>query len=88
MRTRQQRQPVIRASEISQYIYCAQAWWQENVQDLPSTHGRELKGGEADHRRHGRGVEAATRLRQAAYVVLLLAAVLAIVWLISRGGGS
>ena len=75
---------VIRASEIGRYVYCARDWWLGSVRGLPSTHTREMAAGEAAHRRHGRGVRGSLLLNRLAYVVLLLAAVIGIVWLIGR----
>lgn len=77
---------VIRASEIGQYAYCAHAWWLGNVEWIPSSHLEEMATGEAVHRRHGRGVRATLLLRRLAYAALLLAAMVALLWLIGRGG--
>lgn len=78
---------VIRASEVGQYLYCAQAWWLGSVEDLPSSHLEEMKRGEAAHRRHGQSVRAALVLRRLACVVLLMAVIIALVWLIGQAGG-
>ena len=75
---------VIRASEIGRYVYCSHAWWLGSVRGLPSTHAREMAAGETVHRRHGRRVRGSLLLNRLAYVVLLLAAVVGIVWLIGR----
>ncbi len=77
---------VIRASEIGQYVYCAHAWWLGNMEGIPSSHLEEMATGEAVHRRHGRGVRAALLLRRLAYAALLLAAMVALFWLIGIGG--
>jgi hypothetical protein len=74
---------VIRASEIGQYAYCARAWWLGSVEGLPSGHRREMEAGEATHLRHGQGVRRSLGLARVAYVVLLLAVVIGVVWLIS-----
>jgi hypothetical protein len=74
---------VIRASEIGQYAYCARAWWLANVEGLPSGHQREMAAGDAIHLRHGRGVRTSLTLARLAYGVLLLAAVVGAVWLVS-----
>ena len=75
---------VIRASEIGRYAYCARAWWLGSVEGLPSAHRREMAAGEAVHARHGWGVRASLWLSRLAYVLLLLAAVVGIVWLTGR----
>jgi len=74
---------VIRASEIGRYVYCAHAWWLGSVQGLPSGCEREMATGEVAHLRHGRGVKQSLWLSRVAYGVLLLAAVVGVVWLIS-----
>ena len=71
------RDRVIRASEIGQYIFCAQAWWLASVEGRPPANRRDLAAGEATHTRHGWGVRASLALRRLAYGVLVLAAVLA-----------
>ncbi|OQY23486.1 MAG: hypothetical protein DRJ03_08485 [Chloroflexi bacterium] len=78
----EQHNRVIRASEIGQYVYCAHAWWLGSVQGLPSTHQREMADGEAAHWRHGQRARTSLGLDRLAYVVLLLAAVIGIVWVI------
>jgi len=79
----EQRDRVIRASEIGRYVYCARAWWLGSIQGLPSAREREMAAGEAAHRHHGRGVRASLWLSHLAYGVLLLAAVVGVVWLVS-----
>lgn len=75
---------VIRASEIGQYIYCAQAWWLGSVQGLPSSRQRQMAAGTASHLRHGRSVRASQWIRRLAYAVLLLAALVGVVWVVGR----
>jgi hypothetical protein len=72
---------VIRASEIGQYVYCAHAWWLGSVEGLPSSRQQEMVAGEVAHRHHGRRVSVSFWLNRLAYVVLLLAVVVGIVWL-------
>jgi hypothetical protein len=80
----EQRERVIRASEIGRYAYCAHAWWLGSVEGLPSAHEPDMAAGEVAHVRHGQGVRASLGLRRLAYLVLLLAAVVGAVWLVSR----
>jgi hypothetical protein len=75
---------VIRASEIGQYTYCAHAWWLGSVRGLPSARKREMAAGEVAHLRHGRGVRTSRWLSRLAAAVLLLAAVVGVVWLVSQ----
>jgi len=50
------RLPVIRASEIGEYVFCARAWWLRRVEGLePAGHERR-EHGTVLHRRHGRAV--------------------------------
>jgi CRISPR/Cas system-associated exonuclease Cas4 (RecB family) len=65
-----QRMPIIRASEVGEYVYCARAWWLRRVAGLePAGHERR-EHGTALHRRHGRAVAGSQAL-------LLLGAALA-----------
>lgn len=77
------RDRIIRAGEIGQYVFCSQAWWLSSVEGHPSANREELAAGEMAHTRHGRGVRTAFVLRRLAYGVLVLAAVVGVVWLIS-----
>ncbi len=79
----EQRDRVIRASEIGQYVYCARAWWLGSVQGLPSSHQREMAAGKVTHLRHGQGVRASLWLSRLAYAALLLAVVVGVMWLVS-----
>jgi CRISPR/Cas system-associated exonuclease Cas4 (RecB family) len=47
---------IIRASELSQYAYCARAWWLGVVMGVQSTNTRELQHGLNLHRAHGQQV--------------------------------
>lgn len=79
--------PVIRASEIGRYAYCAHAWWLGSVQGLPSDHRQEMAAGETAHVRHGRGVRTSLQMRRLAYGLLLLALVAGAVWLAAWAAG-
>lgn len=74
---------IIRASEIAQYVFCAQAWWLGSVEGHPSANRQELAAGEATHTRHGWGVRVSLVLRRLAYGVLVLAVVVGLIWLVS-----
>jgi CRISPR/Cas system-associated exonuclease Cas4 (RecB family) len=72
------RLPIIRASEVGEYVYCARAWWLRRVAGLdPAGHERRELG-TALHRRHGRAV-AGSRALVMLGAALALAAVLLIV---------
>ncbi|HEY67932.1 MAG TPA: hypothetical protein G4N97_06640 [Thermoflexia bacterium] len=83
----ERRDRVIRASEIERYVYCARAWWLGSVRGLPSAREREMAAGEAAHLRHGQRVRASLWLSRLAYGVLLLAAVVGVVLVVSWLGG-
>ncbi len=73
-----QRLPIIRASEVGEYVYCARAWWLRRVVGLePAGHERR-EYGTALHQRHGRAV-AGSRTLMLLGVALALAALVLIV---------
>jgi hypothetical protein len=65
--------PIIRASEIGEYIFCARAWWLGRVKGYRSVNLAAMRRGMVEHRRHGRMVEGYHRLRRVAIALLLLA---------------
>lgn len=81
-RPESQPSPVIRASELAQYGYCARAWWLSAIKGVPTTHTGELARGEAAHRRHGRGVWLGGVLRWAAVALAAAGVALAIIALL------
>lgn len=68
--------PVIRASDLAQYKYCARAWWLSSVMGAPSANVRELQQGEMAHQAHGRKVWASSALVIAAAVLIVTALVI------------
>ena len=62
----------IRASEISNYLYCRRSWWLQRQRGAASRNVRELQKGRRYHQRHGRTVWQAVWLRRLAYVVLFV----------------
>jgi hypothetical protein len=77
--------PVIRASEIGNYLYCRRAWWYRK-QGFESENQAELSAGTRLHRRHGRKVLAAGLLRTAALGLVLLALALLVAYCTARIG--
>ncbi len=69
---------VIRASEVGQYVYCARAWWLQRVQGYQPQDRRALEAGVERHREHGRLVAGYRHLQLLAYLLLVLALLLAI----------
>ena len=74
--------PIIRASELSQYAFCARAWWLGRVRGYRSTNLAAMRQGEVRHRAHGRGVVGYHRLRWLALALLSLAAIMIVAWLL------
>jgi len=76
--------PVVRASEIGAYAYCARAWWLGHVQGVPPSETARLEAGTRFHRQHGRGAAQgvwAWRLALFFFALALLAALLALLTL-------
>jgi CRISPR/Cas system-associated exonuclease Cas4 (RecB family) len=70
--------PVIRASEVGEYVYCARAWWLRRVAGLePAGHARRAAG-IALHTKHSRTVRLSSMLMALAGVLLLTALLLLI----------
>lgn len=67
-------EPIIRASEVNLYAYCARAWWLGQVLGYQSTNVAAMQQGTVQHRAHGRSVVGYHRLRRVAVTLLLLAA--------------
>jgi hypothetical protein len=64
--------PVIRASDIGNYLYCRRAWWYKK-QGVESENKAELAAGTELHHKHGRKVLAASLIRTLGLVLLLAA---------------
>jgi CRISPR/Cas system-associated exonuclease Cas4 (RecB family) len=68
--------PIIRASEVGEYIYCARAWWLRRVAGLEPA-GRERRSrGVVLHRRYGQTVIASRLLLLIAGLLLGVALLL------------
>lgn len=63
----------IRASELSDYAFCARAWWLRRIEGVEPEDDRALLAGEAWHSGHGRRVWLAGVLQGAAVLVVLAA---------------
>ena len=79
---------IVRASEIGQFVFCQRAWWLGAVQGYRSVNDAALAAGTQAHARHGRSVAASQRWQQAAYVLLVLGALLGAVALCYLLGGG
>jgi len=69
----------VRASEIGTFLYCKRALWY-HLQGIPSEHKTELVSGSELHERHGRAVMVGGCLRTLAYLLLLSALVILIIY--------
>ncbi|NWG19841.1 MAG: hypothetical protein HXY39_05880 [Chloroflexi bacterium] len=67
------RPPIVRASELGEYVYCARAWWLRRVAGLEPAGQERRERGVVLHRRHGR-VVAGSRLLLVIAGLLALAA--------------
>ena len=81
-----QQDPIVRASEIGQYAYCARAWWFARVKGYRSAHVAAMRQGTARHGVHGRAVEGYHLLRRLAVALIVLAGLLLLAWLLVRLG--
>lgn len=63
-------QSLVRASDISAWVYCNRAWWLARVQGAPHEHPQQLEHGAEAHQRHGRVVLAGDRARRVGLILL------------------
>jgi hypothetical protein len=65
----------IRASDLSEYLYCRRAWWYR-LQGAESANARGLALGTRQHVRHGRGLRLVAWQRRLAMALIVAAVVL------------
>lgn len=70
--------PVIRASELGEYDFCARAWWLRRALGWSSRHRERLERGEQAHAAHGRAVAGSGRLMFFGLLLLLAGLALAV----------
>ena len=73
------RHPVISASEVGRYVYCARAWWLQRVGGYAPDNTEALERGSRSHSDHGRMVVSATRQANLAGWLAVLALAIAVV---------
>jgi CRISPR/Cas system-associated exonuclease Cas4 (RecB family) len=71
--------PVIRSSDIGNYLYCRRAWWYKK-QGFESENQAELASGTEIHRQHGRKVLASQLTRLLALILLFVALILLVAY--------
>jgi CRISPR/Cas system-associated exonuclease Cas4 (RecB family) len=71
--------PVIRSSDIGNYLYCRRAWWYKK-QGFESENQADLATGTEIHRQHGRKVIASGLNRSIGVILLLVALVLLVAY--------
>ena len=71
--------PVIRSSDIGNYLYCRRAWWYRK-EGYESENQAELASGTALHRKHGRKVIAAGLYRILGFILILIALTLLVAY--------
>jgi hypothetical protein len=80
--------PVIRASEIGQYVFCQRAWWLGTVQGYQPVDDRLLAAGTQAHLQHGHAVARSRRWQQVGYLLLAMGIILCIIFVCSTLGGN
>ena len=71
------RQVVISAAEVGEYVFCHRAWWLRHVQGVSPRNATALRSGVRLHVRHGARVVMSVWLRYCAYMCVLISIVLA-----------
>ena len=71
--------PVISASEIGRYVYCARAWWLQRVVGHEPTNIEALERGNRSHQDLGRLVARASRYASLAGWLVVIALTIALV---------
>ena len=75
--------PVIRSSDIGNYLYCRRAWWYRK-QGVESENKTELAAGTELHQRHGRQVLASNLTRTVGFILLMIAIVILVAYCTAR----
>ena len=75
--------PVIRSSDIGNYLYCRRAWWYRK-QGIESENKTELAAGTELHHNHGRQVMASSINRTLGFILLMIAIVIVVAYCTSQ----
>lgn len=74
---------VIRASEISAYVYCRRAWWLSRVAGYRPENAQALARGTRYHQQHGRLVRGAVWGRRLAFGIFFVVVAIFVFLLVS-----
>ena len=75
---------VIRASEIGQYDFCAEAWWLGSIEGVRPSNVHELQAGAAAHAEHGRQVRRAAQMQMMAMGLVVLGVIVLVLTILAR----
>ena len=75
--------PVIRSSDIGNYLYCRRAWWYRK-QGVESENKAELVAGTELHHKHGRQVVVSALNRTLGFILLMIAIIIVVAYCTSQ----
>ncbi len=75
--------PIIRSSDIGNYLYCRRAWWYRK-EGFESENQAEMATGTEIHRQHGRKVVVSGLTRSLGLILLFVALILLITYCTAR----
>ena len=78
--------PVVRASEIGQYMFCATSWWLAQVRGVQPEYGQRLQAGARRHAAYERQRLGVAMVRWVGYALCLLAALVGMLLIYSLRG--
>jgi CRISPR/Cas system-associated exonuclease Cas4 (RecB family) len=84
---KRERRDFVRASGMSEYTFCARAWWLRREGVVPTRGGESREAGTRWHEQHGRTVERARRLRLVSALCIYAALAVAVVLFLLRWRG-
>lgn len=82
--------PLIRASDIGQYLFCQRAWWLARIHQVPSTNLADMAAGTAAHAHHAQQMKSTQRLQSIGLMLIVVAVVLGLIllWTLVRGNSA